>query len=133
MAFDIAAKSERLAAYSATGAMEEIFTKHAAFTDSVVATLLRPLRGAALPAVARTPEELVAGNVALTTGDSLAGLSFGKVQGRELGTVSQYRRLLQLGWPAGTRPFKLADRVLFRLKGDEEPSLPTPRVSPRDH
>jgi hypothetical protein len=42
--------------------------------DSVVATLLRPLRGAALPAVARTPEELVAGNVALTTGDSLAGL-----------------------------------------------------------
>jgi hypothetical protein len=42
--------------------------------DSIAATLLRPLRGAALPAVARSPGELVAGNVALTTGDSLANL-----------------------------------------------------------
>ena len=42
--------------------------------DSIAATLLRPLRGAALPAVARSPDEVVAGNVALTTGDSLAGL-----------------------------------------------------------
>jgi hypothetical protein len=42
--------------------------------DSIAATFLRPLRGAALPAVARTPGELVAGNVALTTGDSLANL-----------------------------------------------------------
>jgi hypothetical protein len=42
--------------------------------DSIAATFLRPLRAAALPAVARTPEELVAGNVGLTTGDSLAGL-----------------------------------------------------------
>ena len=32
-----------------------------------------------------------------------------------------------------TRGFTHEDRVLFRLKGDEEPSLPTPRVSPRDH
>ena len=42
--------------------------------DSIAATFLRPLRGAALPAVARSPDELVAGNVALTTGDSLASL-----------------------------------------------------------
>lgn len=43
--------------------------------DSIAGTFLRPLRSAALPAVARSPEELVAGNVALTTGDSLAGLA----------------------------------------------------------
>jgi hypothetical protein len=42
--------------------------------DSIAATFLRPLRGAALPAVARSPDEVVAGNVALTTGDSMAGL-----------------------------------------------------------
>lgn len=42
--------------------------------DSIAGTFLRPLRASALPAVARTPEELVAGNVGLTTGDSLAGL-----------------------------------------------------------
>ncbi len=42
--------------------------------DSVAATFLRPLRGTLLPAVARSPDELVAGNVALTTGDSLANL-----------------------------------------------------------
>jgi hypothetical protein len=43
--------------------------------DSIAGTFLRPLRAAALPAVARSPEELVAGNVGLTTGDSLAGLT----------------------------------------------------------
>jgi hypothetical protein len=42
--------------------------------DAVAATLLRPIRGSLLPAIARSPEELVAGNVALTTGDSLANL-----------------------------------------------------------
>ena len=42
--------------------------------DSIAATFLRPIRGAALPAVARSPDEVVAGNVALTTGDSMAGL-----------------------------------------------------------
>jgi hypothetical protein len=45
-----------------------------AAVDSIAATFLRPLRGAALPAVARSPDEVVAGNVALTTGDSMAGL-----------------------------------------------------------
>jgi hypothetical protein len=42
--------------------------------DAIGATLLRPIRGSLLPAIARSPEELVAGNVALTTGDSLANL-----------------------------------------------------------
>ena len=42
----------------------------------------------------------------------------------EPGTVAQYRRLLQLGVPTSTRPFRLADRVLFRsLSRDDDPLL----------
>ncbi|MCA9723039.1 MAG: hypothetical protein KC544_03965 [Gemmatimonadetes bacterium] len=42
----------------------------------------------------------------------------------EPGTVAQYRRLLQLGVPTTTRPFRLADRVLFRtLSRDDDPLL----------
>jgi hypothetical protein len=42
--------------------------------DAVAAALLRPLRVTLGPALARSPEELVAANVATSTGDSLAGL-----------------------------------------------------------
>ncbi len=43
---------------------------------------------------------------------------------KDVGTVPQYRRLVELAWPRGTRPFKLADRVLFRLlTRDENPAL----------
>ncbi len=31
------------------------------------------------------------------------------------GTVVQYRRLLELGWPPDERPFRVADRYFFRL------------------
>jgi hypothetical protein len=42
----------------------------------------------------------------------------------ETGTVYQYRRLIELGWPADQRPFRLADRVLFRLLSrDDDPTL----------
>ena len=42
----------------------------------------------------------------------------------EVGTVAQYRRLVQLGVPNTTRPFRLADRMLFRtLSRDEDPEL----------
>ena len=42
----------------------------------------------------------------------------------EPGTVAQYRRLIQLGVPRTTRPFRLADRVLFRtLSRDDDPLL----------
>lgn len=59
-----------------------------------------------------------------TWGGSLAGLSFGKVQGREVGTVSQYRRLLQLGYPRDARPVRIAERVFFRvLSRDPDPAL----------
>lgn len=43
---------------------------------------------------------------------------------KDAGTVFQYRRLLELGWPADQRPFRLADRFLFRLLSrDEDPAL----------
>lgn len=42
----------------------------------------------------------------------------------EPGTIAQYRRLLQLGVPTSTRPFRLANRVLFRtLSRDDDPAL----------
>jgi hypothetical protein len=43
---------------------------------------------------------------------------------KETGTIFQYRRLLELGWPADHRVFRFADRFLFRLLSrDEDPSL----------
>lgn len=43
---------------------------------------------------------------------------------RDVGTIPQYRRLLELGYPRTSRPFKLADRVLFRLLSrDNSPEL----------
>lgn len=43
---------------------------------------------------------------------------------KDIGTIPQYRRLLQLGLPNSARPFKLADRLLFRLLSrDEDPAL----------
>ncbi len=43
---------------------------------------------------------------------------------KEVGTVYQYRRLLELGWPGDQRPFRFADRFLFRLLSrDEDPAL----------
>ena len=33
----------------------------------------------------------------------------------EAGTVTQYRRLLEMGWPADQRVFRIADRFLYRL------------------
>lgn len=43
---------------------------------------------------------------------------------KETGTIYQYRRLLELGWPGDHRVFRFADRFLFRLLSrDEDPSL----------
>jgi hypothetical protein len=43
---------------------------------------------------------------------------------KEAGTIHQYRSLLELGWPTDMRPFRLADRFLFRLLSrDEDPAL----------
>jgi len=42
----------------------------------------------------------------------------------DAGSIVQYRRLLELGWPPDQRPFRLADRFFFRLLSrDEDPVL----------
>ena len=58
-------------------------------------------------------------------GGNLLGLAPSTAQGiKDVGTIPQYRRLLQLEWPRASRPFKLGDRVLFRLLSrDEDPAL----------
>lgn len=43
---------------------------------------------------------------------------------KDVGTIPAYRRLVQLGLPNSARPYKLADRVLYRLLSrDEDPNL----------
>ncbi len=42
----------------------------------------------------------------------------------EPGTVYQYRRLIELGWPPFARPFREADRFLFQLLSRIEPDDP---------
>ena len=43
---------------------------------------------------------------------------------KEVGTITQYRRLLELGWPPDARVFRFADRFLFRLLSrDDDPTL----------
>jgi len=58
-------------------------------------------------------------------GGNLLGLAASKTTGiKDVGTIPQYRRLLQLGVPLTARPFKLADRLLFRLLSrDDDPAL----------
>jgi len=58
-------------------------------------------------------------------GANLLGYGASKAYGwKETGTVFQYRRLLELGWTADQRPFRLADRFLYRLLSrDEDPAL----------
>jgi hypothetical protein len=43
---------------------------------------------------------------------------------KDMGSIAQYRRLIELGLPTSARPFKLADRVFFRLLSrDPDPQL----------
>ena len=87
-------------------------------------TLLEALRTAAINykptlAVARRQKEngLWGGN--LLAPGPIKALGIG-----EAGTVYQYLHLIELGWAADQRPFRLADRLLFRLLSrDEDPSL----------
>ncbi len=58
-------------------------------------------------------------------GDNILGLAPNKTQGyRDVGTVAQYRRLLELGVPRDERAYRLAERLFFRLLSrDEAPEL----------
>lgn len=56
---------------------------------------------------------------------NILGTAPSKAQGiRDVGTVAQYRHLLELGVPAGERAFTVTDRVFYRLLSrDEDPGL----------
>lgn len=60
-----------------------------------------------------------------TWGGNLLGVAVSAALGvKDVGTVPQYRRLIQLGLPTTARPYKLADRLLYRLLSrDEDPAL----------
>ncbi len=58
-------------------------------------------------------------------GGNLLGVAPNKSTGiRDVGTLQQYRRLVELGWTPESRPLKLGTRLLFRLLSrDEDPEL----------
>ena len=58
-------------------------------------------------------------------GANLLGVAPNKGAGiRDVGTLHQYRRLVELGWTPESRPLKLGSRLLFRLLSrDEDPGL----------
>lgn len=58
-------------------------------------------------------------------GDNILGLAPSRAQGiKDVGTISQYRRLVELGVPIDERGLRLTDRLFFRLLSrDEDPEL----------
>lgn len=60
-----------------------------------------------------------------TWSGNVLGIAASKAQGiKDVGTVAQYRRLVEMGIPTGARPFRLADRLFFRiLSRDQDPAL----------
>ena len=65
-------------------------------------------------------------------GGNLLGPGKSKAYGwTETGTVWQYRRLLELGWPPDHRVFRATDRLLFQLLSRIEPDDPDPEVAAR--
>jgi hypothetical protein len=58
-------------------------------------------------------------------GQNMLGVAPSAASGiKSVGTVAQYRHLLELGVPLTERSFRLADRLLFRiLSNDEDPAL----------
>lgn len=66
------------------------------------------------------------------TGGNLLGPTASKAHGwTEAGTVYQYRRLIELGWPPTERAFRDADRFLFQLLSRIEPDDPDKGVAQR--
>lgn len=56
---------------------------------------------------------------------NMLGLQALKSEGiRDVGTVAQFRRLLELGWSPAERPLRLTEKLLFRLLSrDPDPAL----------
>ncbi|UCF42002.1 MAG: hypothetical protein JSW43_06710 [Gemmatimonadota bacterium] len=56
---------------------------------------------------------------------NILGLTQAKAQGiKDVGTVAQYRHLVELGYPQGERAYRMTERVFHRLLSrDEDPAL----------
>lgn len=92
---------------------------------------LQSLRAAALdykPALAIARKQKDSG---LWGGNLLAPGPLNAYGWKEIGTVYQYRRLLELGWPPDHRVLRVADRFLFQLLSRLEPDDPDPELARR--
>jgi hypothetical protein len=60
-----------------------------------------------------------------TWGDNLLGIAANRATGiKDVGTVAQYRHLMELGAPRGDRAFRLVERIFYReLSRDDDPEL----------
>ena len=99
--------------------LKELAPPHAAPDDEIAAQLLAlPLTKGIVAVVKKQKDSGLWGNNLLATAPSA------KDGIKEPGTVPQFRRLLQLGLPIDHRPYRLAERTLFRLLSrDEDPTL----------
>jgi hypothetical protein len=99
--------------------LKEIAPPNAATDDDLAAQLLALPATKGIVAVVKKQKEngIWGNNLLATTPSAKDGI-------KEPGTVPQFRRLLQLGLPTDTRPYRFAERTLFRLLSrDEDPTL----------
>jgi hypothetical protein len=100
-------------------ALAEVAPESARDPDRVAALRQQVLQYKEATAIVRKQK-----NTGLWGGNLLAPQPLKTMGWKETGTVFQYRRLLELGWPGDERPFRFADRFLFRLLSrDEDPAL----------
>jgi hypothetical protein len=110
--------------------------QYRAYSDVVPEVERDPERLAALRAAALTykPAQAIARKQKSTGlwGGNLLAPAPSKAHGwAEIGTVYQYRRLLEFGWPPFERPFRDADRFLFQLLSRIEPDDPDKATAQR--
>lgn len=100
-------------------ALTEVVPEPARDPERVAALRVQVERHREAQAIARKQRDTGLWGASLFAPGPLKALAW-----KEAGTVFQYRRLLELGWSSEQRPFRLADRFLFRLLSrDEDPAL----------
>ena len=99
--------------------LREIAPPHTVPDADLAAEVLALTSGKGITAVVKRQKD-----TGIWGGNLLATGPVAKDGIKEPGTVPQYRRLLQLGLAPDQRPFRLAERTLFRLLSrDEDPAL----------
>ena len=93
--------------------------------DGLASTILRPIRGTLVPMIARSPEELVAANVGITTGMSAASLL-----GPAVAAVSLSAGNVQVTFLFATALFVVALLTVTRLRDVADTPKPRPMQRP---